>query len=220
MAAPPSTFSGASCFPWLAQRYPQLVAKDAEYAVKMILDAMTQSLDRVYRLAARDPHGKLAFATKAALDDAGFAEADITPRLGEKPVYLAGFGQNRKAKEIHDPLKARAVVLKDGIGPLLAVVPASERLDVDRLRVQLHRPGLEFLPEDELAQLFFDCEKGAIPPLGPDYRIPTVVDTRLRDVEDVYFKAGDHEDLVHVDQTSFRTLMRGAEFLDIVEQHA
>jgi len=28
----------------LAQRYPQLVAKDAEYAVKMILDAMTQAL--------------------------------------------------------------------------------------------------------------------------------------------------------------------------------
>ena len=28
----------------LAARYPQLVAKDAEYAVKMILDAMTDSL--------------------------------------------------------------------------------------------------------------------------------------------------------------------------------
>ena len=28
----------------LAQRYPQLVAKDAEYAVKIILDAMTQAL--------------------------------------------------------------------------------------------------------------------------------------------------------------------------------
>ena len=28
----------------LAQRYPQLVAKDAEYAVKMVLDAMTQAL--------------------------------------------------------------------------------------------------------------------------------------------------------------------------------
>ena len=28
----------------LAQRYSQLVAKDAEYAVKMILDAMTQAL--------------------------------------------------------------------------------------------------------------------------------------------------------------------------------
>src|SRR5712691_6136744 len=43
---------------------------------------------------------------------AGFAEADITPKLGDQPVYMAGFGQNRKATKIHDPLKARAVVLK------------------------------------------------------------------------------------------------------------
>jgi hypothetical protein len=44
----------------------------------------------------------------------GFAEADITPQLGDKPVYMAGFGQNRKATAIHDPLKARVVVLKHG----------------------------------------------------------------------------------------------------------
>jgi hypothetical protein len=45
---------------------------------------------------------------------AGFGEADITPKLGGKPVYLAGFGQNRKATGVHDPLKARAVVLRHG----------------------------------------------------------------------------------------------------------
>jgi hypothetical protein len=46
---------------------------------------------------------------------AGFAEADITPVVGgPKPVYMAGFGQNRKATGIHDRLKARAVVLKHG----------------------------------------------------------------------------------------------------------
>jgi len=116
-----------------------------------------------------------------------------------------------------DPAElAKAVVLKDQIGPLLAVVPASERLDLDRLRETLRRPGLDFLPEDQLDALFYDCDKGAIPPLGPDYRVPTVVDTRLRDADNVYFEAGDHEDLVHVNQTSFRTLMRGAEYLDIV----
>src|SRR5262249_20325254 len=44
---------------------------------------------------------------------AGFAEADITPTVGgERPVYLAGFGQNRKATGVHDSLKARAVVLE------------------------------------------------------------------------------------------------------------
>lgn len=116
-----------------------------------------------------------------------------------------------------DPAElAKAVVLKDQIGPLLAVVPASERLDLDRLRETLRRPGLDFLPEEQLDALFFDCDKGAIPPLGPDYRVPTVVDTRLRDAANVYFEAGDHEDLVHVNQTSFRALMRGAEYLDIV----
>ena len=30
----------------LAERFPQLVAKDADYAVKMILDAMTDALAR------------------------------------------------------------------------------------------------------------------------------------------------------------------------------
>ncbi len=45
---------------------------------------------------------------------AGFAETDITPHVKEKTVYLAGFGHNRKASGVHDPLKARAVVLKHG----------------------------------------------------------------------------------------------------------
>ncbi|HTU91533.1 MAG TPA: hypothetical protein VMF69_15730 [Gemmataceae bacterium] len=45
---------------------------------------------------------------------AGFAETDITPRLKEKTVYMAGFGHDRKATDVHDPLMARAVVLKHG----------------------------------------------------------------------------------------------------------
>ena len=34
----------------LAERFPQLVAKDADYAVKMILDAMTDALARGDRI--------------------------------------------------------------------------------------------------------------------------------------------------------------------------
>jgi len=37
----------------LAGRFPQLVAKDADYAVKMILDAMTDSLSRGDRIEIR-----------------------------------------------------------------------------------------------------------------------------------------------------------------------
>jgi integration host factor subunit beta len=37
----------------LAARYPQLVAKDADYAVKTILDAMAQSLSEGHRIEIR-----------------------------------------------------------------------------------------------------------------------------------------------------------------------
>ncbi len=37
----------------LAARFPQLVAKDADYAVKMILDAMTEALARGDRIEIR-----------------------------------------------------------------------------------------------------------------------------------------------------------------------
>lgn len=44
----------------------------------------------------------------------GFGETDITPVIGKKPVFLAGFGQDRKALKVHDPIMVRAVVLADG----------------------------------------------------------------------------------------------------------
>jgi hypothetical protein len=58
-------------------------------------------------------HGPAAAGEAAALE-VGFAEANITPKVQAKgkPVYLAGFGHDRKATGVHDPLMARAVVLR------------------------------------------------------------------------------------------------------------
>lgn len=44
----------------------------------------------------------------------GIAAVDVSPPVGKKPVYMAGFGQNRVATKIHDPIMARAIVLHDG----------------------------------------------------------------------------------------------------------
>jgi hypothetical protein len=54
---------------------------------------------------------------------AGFGEADITPQLNGKPVYLAGFSGNRKATAVLDPLAVRAVVLRSG-GKTVAIACA------------------------------------------------------------------------------------------------
>ncbi len=51
---------------------------------------------------------------KGDLIAVGFGETDITPDVaGPKPVYMAGFGHNRRATGVLDPLKARAIVVKD-----------------------------------------------------------------------------------------------------------
>lgn len=57
-----------------------------------------------------------AFAVPASAGEftVGFGEADLTPEVGKKPVFLAGFGMNRKATKVHDPITARAVVMADG----------------------------------------------------------------------------------------------------------
>src|SRR5262245_15901076 len=46
----------------------------------------------------------------------GFGESDVTPKVDDKakPVFIAGFGRNRKATGVHDPLKTRTIVLEDG----------------------------------------------------------------------------------------------------------
>lgn len=48
--------------------------------------------------------------------EVGFAKESITPDISDSkhPIWIAGFGQNRKAESIHDPLWARAVALSDG----------------------------------------------------------------------------------------------------------
>ncbi len=45
----------------------------------------------------------------------GMAEVDVSPKIDpKKPVYMAGFGHNRLAVKIADPIMARAMVLSDG----------------------------------------------------------------------------------------------------------
>lgn len=107
---------------------------------------------------------------------------------------------------------AKAVVLKDAQGFVLAVLPATHQILTDVLNSTLHR-RLGLASEADLSGLFTDCACGAVPPLGPDYGIPTVVDSALREQSDIYLEAGDHEVLVHVSEKGFERLMDGAQFL-------
>jgi len=114
----------------------------------------------------------------------------------------------REARVPADKL-VKPVLLEDERGYLMAVVPASARVDLRSLREQTHRV-LELASEREIEELFADCERGAMPALGAPYRIPTVYEDSLTGLRDVYFEAGDHEDLVHMRAGDFLALLDGS----------
>ncbi len=114
----------------------------------------------------------------------------------------------RAAEAAHVPgdQVAKPVLLGDDHSYLLAVIPATHRLELDRLNQTMAR-SLEVLPEDEIEATFSDCERGAIPALGEPYGVDVVVDPALIHQPDVYFESGDHQHLIHMRGEDFRNLM-------------
>ena len=104
---------------------------------------------------------------------------------------------------------AKSILLEDERGYLMAVIPASCRLDIEEIEDQLGR-HFDLATESELGDIFKSCEVGAVPPIGQPFNIPTAIDDSLLRLPDVYFESGDHEELVHVTGGAFKRLMAGA----------
>jgi Ala-tRNA(Pro) deacylase len=100
----------------------------------------------------------------------------------------------------------KPVVTEDYHGYLMVLVPATHQVEFDRLDAMLDR-HLDMATEEELAELFVDCDAGAVPALGDAYGMDVVMDDSLTQCEDVYFESGDHASLIHLRGEDFRDLM-------------
>lgn len=136
-------------------------------------------------------------------------EHDIPYELLTHPHTMSSLETAAQAHIPGDCL-AKPVILHDDQGYLMALIPATHRLDLQALDAHLHR-HVELADEPELASLFEDCELGAMPALGPAYGLRTLVDRQLAEQPDIYFDAGDHERLVHVDAEMLFQEMDGIE---------
>lgn len=101
---------------------------------------------------------------------------------------------------------AKAVVLEDEDGYVVAVVPSTNRIDFQWISMSLDRP-LELAEEYELPTLFKDCELGAVPALSNAYGLDVIWDDQLGGHADIYVEAGDHEHLIHIKGEAFSKLM-------------
>ena len=76
---------------------------------------------------------------------------------------------------------AKTVLVQTEMAPLLAVLPATLRIDLDRLAgaLGLDMGSVRLANSDEIDEIFHDCEPGAIPAFGRLYGIRTVVEKSL-----------------------------------------
>jgi Ala-tRNA(Pro) deacylase len=112
------------------------------------------------------------------------------------------------AKSAHIPphQMAKAVVLEDDAGFIVAVLPSNNRLNLGWVNEELER-NLKLATEKELKVLFKDCETGAVPALSNAYGLKVIWDDQLKHASDIYIEAGDHEHLIHLAGDDFRVLM-------------
>lgn len=101
------------------------------------------------------------------------------------------------------------VVLRDPFGLLMAILPASHKLDFKRLSASLHRT-VEPAFQTQLSSLFADCQPGLIPPLGEPYGIRTIIDAGLSTPEEVFVVAGDHNRLIKLRRRDFMLMQVNA----------
>ena len=126
-------------------------------------------------------------------------EQDVAYEVVEhRTTYTAGAEARAAGVPAQDV--AKTVVLRADEGYRLAVIPASERLDLEKAR-ELFGAGksLRLANEEEMGGDFGEFEVGALPPIGPMLPAPEVLDRRLLDHDRILFAGGDHRHGVLID---------------------
>lgn len=109
---------------------------------------------------------------------------------------------------------AKGVLLRDDDGFVLAILPATHTLKIAAVR-ELTARRLELASESDVTQVFDDCVSGAVPAIGAAYGLETIVDAYLSRQPEVYFEAGDHEELLRITGNDFAAVNAGAHFATI-----
>lgn len=102
---------------------------------------------------------------------------------------------------------AKTVVYVGDNGYGMAVVPADSIDDLNEVRRLLGFTGIRLASEIELAELFPECELGAMPPFGNLFKMPVLMDESLAGVEFIAFNAGTHRDVIHLSGADFHKLV-------------
>ncbi|MDZ7854317.1 MAG: YbaK/EbsC family protein [Halomonas sp.] len=93
----------------------------------------------------------------------------------------------------------------------LAVLPASDRVDLQRLAQSLGAQSVELAKESAFSERFPDCEPGAMPPFGNLFDLEVFVSPHLAEADIIAFSAGSHHEVMQLAYGVFDRLVKPAE---------
>jgi len=163
------------------------------------MDSSEQDYSRRPLAAKRLPMG-IAASVRDYLDEAGVSY-DLVHH-----AYSPNSRRAAAAAEVPADQLAKPVLLRHERGFVMAIVPASRRVELPKLAERLGR-RLNLATERDVCDVFSDCHRGAVPAVGQAYGVEVIWDDCLAACADVYFEAGDHTDLVHMSGREFTFLM-------------
>ena len=102
---------------------------------------------------------------------------------------------------------AKTVIVKLDGKLVMAVLPASQKVDLERLRDAAGGEMIELASEREFRDRFPDCDLGAMPPFGNLYGLDVYVADGLTEDEEIAFNAGSFTELVRMSYSDFERLV-------------
>ena len=123
--------------------------------------------------------------------------------------HSAAYTAQEIAASAHVPGKelAKTVMVRIDGKMAMAVLPASERVDFDRLKEAAGAGKVELAGEQDFKDMFPECEIGAMPPFGNLYEMQVFVAASLAEDEEIAFNAGSHTELIRLAFEDFRRLV-------------
>ena len=120
------------------------------------------------------------------------------------PAYTAQ--EVAAAEHVSGKFLAKVVMVVADGRLVMTVLPATHRLDLDKLKEALKASEARLAREDEFNDVFFDCAVGAMPPFGCLYGIPTYADRSLAEDPELHFLAGSHDESMKISYADYARL--------------
>jgi Ala-tRNA(Pro) deacylase len=125
------------------------------------------------------------------------------------PAYTA----QEIAEAAHVPGRhfAKCVMVEIDGRLALPVLPATDRVDLQRLARSVGAQSVELAKEADFEDRFPDCEPGAMPPFGNLFELEVFVSPHLAEADLISFNAGSHREVMQLAYSAFDRLVKPVE---------